>query len=500
MEPICFDPYVFNSKLCKCVEKKLSKKKECPPGKVLNEKTNRCINAPKTKENIPKVCPPGKVLNEKTNRCINAPKPKKSKKKNSVKKNSVGKNSIKKNSIIKKKSILPSPTKIVSIKSNTPILQLTLGNKIAKELSSPNKSPLKKVKEIDTILTAFSPLINQQLVSKVKGRPKGNIIECAQDRYDIVSYKIPKIMIDGKCVSYFSSKAQKLLLDRLKYTNKNLKVSDVTAPKQKLSNCWFNAMFMIFFISNKGRKFFKYLRQLMIEGKNINGDKINTKLRNVLARFNLAIEHSMTNRQDILDTYDTNDLIEGIYYNIPLSFRKKNEYIKKKGESSNPLLFYFALVSYLNNSDSVNIKRLPFWYNYEINIDGNIEETVYEKIDHNNPPDIIVVELMDSISTGYIFDKKELVLPKNKNIKYKLDSAVVRDTQTKHFCALLEIGDDECGFDGVSYRKLSKFNWKQKLGKNENFTFEGSNWYGTDNKIIWNFRDGYQMLFFYRTS
>ena len=75
---------------------------------------------------------------------------------------------------------------------------------------------------------------------------------------------------------------------------------------------------------------------------------------------------------------------------------------------------------------------------------------------------------MDSISTGYIFDKKELVLPKNKNIKYKLDSAVVRDTQTKHFCALIEIGDDECGFDGVSYRKLSKFNWKQKLGKNEN--------------------------------
>ena len=82
-------------------------------------------------------------------------KTKKIKKKNSVKKNSVGKNSIKKNSIIKKKSILPSPTKIVSIKSNTPILQLTLGNKIAKELSSPNKSPLKKVKEIDNVNSIF---------------------------------------------------------------------------------------------------------------------------------------------------------------------------------------------------------------------------------------------------------------------------------------------------------------------------------------------------------
>ena len=37
--------------------------KECPPGKVLNPKTNRCI---KEKPE----CPPGKVLNPKTKRCI----------------------------------------------------------------------------------------------------------------------------------------------------------------------------------------------------------------------------------------------------------------------------------------------------------------------------------------------------------------------------------------------------------------------------------------------
>jgi hypothetical protein len=59
----------------------------CPPGKVLNPKTNRCIND-KTKkkdkkddkkekkekkekdDKKEKDCPPGKVLNPKTNRCI----------------------------------------------------------------------------------------------------------------------------------------------------------------------------------------------------------------------------------------------------------------------------------------------------------------------------------------------------------------------------------------------------------------------------------------------
>ena len=39
--------------------------KECPPGKVLNPATNRCV-----KEKGPKECPPGKVLNPKTNRCV----------------------------------------------------------------------------------------------------------------------------------------------------------------------------------------------------------------------------------------------------------------------------------------------------------------------------------------------------------------------------------------------------------------------------------------------
>ncbi len=70
----------------KLEQKQIVKEKECPPGKVLNPKTNRCIKEPvvkpkkEPKEKIEqkqivkeKECPPGKVLNPKTNRCIKEP-------------------------------------------------------------------------------------------------------------------------------------------------------------------------------------------------------------------------------------------------------------------------------------------------------------------------------------------------------------------------------------------------------------------------------------------
>ena len=55
----------------------LKEKKECPPGKIRNPKTGRCIKDPALnqprdlKEN--KECPPGKIRNPKTGRCIKDP-------------------------------------------------------------------------------------------------------------------------------------------------------------------------------------------------------------------------------------------------------------------------------------------------------------------------------------------------------------------------------------------------------------------------------------------
>jgi hypothetical protein len=81
--------------------------KECPPGKIVNPKTGRCINKPKEKthkkpgrpkkfdkpeeseepkEKPKKECSPGKILNPKTGRCINKPKEKTQKRRGRPKK------------------------------------------------------------------------------------------------------------------------------------------------------------------------------------------------------------------------------------------------------------------------------------------------------------------------------------------------------------------------------------------------------------------------------
>ena len=82
-------------------------KKECPPGKIVNPKTGRCINKPKEKtqkrrgrpkkfdkteepkEKPKKECPPGKIINPKTGRCINKPKEKTHKRRGRPKKSVV---------------------------------------------------------------------------------------------------------------------------------------------------------------------------------------------------------------------------------------------------------------------------------------------------------------------------------------------------------------------------------------------------------------------------
>ena len=87
--------------------------KECPPGKILNPKTGRCINKPKEKthkrrgrpkkfdkseeseepkqstDKPEKECPPGKIVNPKTGRCINKPKEKTQKRRGRPKKSVV---------------------------------------------------------------------------------------------------------------------------------------------------------------------------------------------------------------------------------------------------------------------------------------------------------------------------------------------------------------------------------------------------------------------------
>ena len=59
-----------STRRCRRKTIKVTKKKKCSNGKILNPKTGRCINKPIKKTSKKKTCDPGKILNPKTGRCI----------------------------------------------------------------------------------------------------------------------------------------------------------------------------------------------------------------------------------------------------------------------------------------------------------------------------------------------------------------------------------------------------------------------------------------------
>jgi len=193
---------------------------------------------------------------------------------------------------------------------------------------------------------------------------------------------------------------------------------------------------------------------------------------------------------------DTNNIIKRIYNAMPKKY-KNNRMIRDVGEAHNPLKEYKGIINYLGNN-KVPFKNIDVGYDVEnlaqINklkdIDSNVEILMVEIYNDSNGPG-------DSGKDGVEWERKE-ILELDDGRKYALDSVIVRDTDNKHFCCVMTYDKKECGFDGVSFRRLSPFSWKQYLNKNEEWTFEGSNWNDTKGSIKWNFKNGYQILFYYR--
>ena len=114
----------------------------------------------------------------------------------------------------------------------------------------------------------------------------------------------------------------------------------------------------------------------------------------------------------------------------------------------------------------------------------------------NKIPDVYAITMIDKASKN--INDKPLTI-KLHGVDYVLDSVIIRDTEMYHFCALITCGGNELGFDGASMSRLNKFEWKKNINKDINWTFEGSN-FNEDKKdpILWNFRQAYQILFYYR--
>lgn len=358
-------------------------------------------------------------------------------------------------------------------------------------------------------MNSYSPSINKRLfVHSLKTLRANSIKLCDNLLYLQINTK--------KCQPYNSSNIQKLLLDNVR-SSKHLDISRFIPPIQLLSNCWFNTMFVTFFFSDKGRKFFRFFRELMITGKKLDNSPIPTTIAKIFFILNLFIEASYnqtTKSHDLFKTINqltnklnTNFFIYHLYKIITNSptaiqpdslFKNDNKVydIPNINDAGNPLAYYETLLSYLKYN-ILKIMKQTFLKK------ENVFETIKKKFNlktFTHIPDIIIIQDLQSSSkfeTSYTFTDM-----KNITYTYVLDSIILTNKDhfdpeaNSHFVSVLTCNKEEYKFDGSSLSKLETFKWKKMINSNKNWRFKEDPNYEPE---VYNFTKGYKIMFYYRS-
>ena len=343
---------------------------------------------------------------------------------------------------------------------------------------------------------SYSPTVNKELVM-LQSIERDKVHDCnnkkAFELKEPLQIGLPGQIFGKTCFPYYDPNAIKYLLKNLS-ANKHVNPEKIVPPIQSQSNCWFNTMFMTLFVSDKGRKFFHFFRQLMIEGIQSNGDSIPNNLRNGFALLNYAIDACLTGNKYAY-ILDTNAIIRNIYDAVPESYKEKLPYITNVDKSGNPMRYYGSLIYYLHN------KSLEFLF--VKNTNDKWKETILSDIKPNKHlPHFIILEIYDGSNktpgtSGTTTNKPRSFFV--SGAKYSLDSCVIRDTTQQHFCATLTCENKEFSYDGMSYHRLVPLEWKKYINSDFSWGFEGSN-NSDGTPLKWNFTHGYQMLLYYRVK
>ena len=362
----------------------------------------------------------------------------------------------------------------------------------------PNKTPI-NIEEISRDINeeiiqefkknpsdSYSPTINRELVL-LKSIERNPVFNCNNEQAFLLKEPlqigIPGHIYGKYCHPYNSFEAKRYLLKSLA-ANKHVNPDTIIPPIQSMANCWFNAMFVTLFVSDKGRKFFHFFRQLMIEGKQKNNQLIPDKLSNGFALLNYAIDACLSGNKYAY-ILNTNTIIKQIFDAIPADYKSHFTYIKDIDEAGNPVRYYLSLINYLNNKDL----QVMFSPDSDATWRSKIIERMRTK---NHVPHIIILEFFDDdkkttnkATSFYLNDKK-----------YVLDSCVIRDTSKQHFSAVLTCEKKEMAYDGMSFHRLVTMEWKKHLNSDFKWQFKGSEDNGR--LLTWNFTKAYQMLIYYR--
>ena len=328
---------------------------------------------------------------------------------------------------------------------------------------------------------SFSPTINREALQLRSISPNPNILICG-GKYQINIVKHGR----KKCLDWREKRVKKVMLDNL-LSKKPIHCGNIIAPKQNLSNCWFNAFFMVFFISDQGRKYHRFLREAMITSHLPKGRRIAKRLRWPFFLLNRYIEASLRGKDDparFAKLMDTNEVIRTIYRQLNPTYKG----IAKTRVPANPLTYYISIMEYLGKGDE---HFALSWFNAYDQKYQSVRSKIKEHISHyHRAPNMLFLE--------YSGDKK---VRKEKRVKistpsgtyhYGLDSAILRDIGGEHFSAYITCNGKEYGFDGESFSRISPFKWKNRINKNTKWRF--SEQYRT----YFNFTKGYLILLYYR--
>jgi len=370
-------------------------------------------------------------------------------------------------SVAKTASSVAKSASSVVLKNTTPEFNKSvakdLGDSIGKVSVMKSSKTAASVAVGDLISKSYSPSVNELLTNLQSLSPNPAAFAC-ENNQQIRIKKGSKM----ECVDWESEVAQDAMLKNLK--RKHIDFDKVIAPAQIEENCWFNVYFMCFFISDKGRKFFRYLRHEMITGKYPSNKELKkvTTLRWPFFLLNYYIESSILGRDDpenFAEQMNTNTLIR----EIGEILYKVNPKVTMPGKLGNPLNYYNMLTNYLAQTTIYLLPAAP-----KLLREKKMEKFLRkDRAQRGIVPHIIAVIVGAGKNKGD-FELTKTYKPGKDTFKYSLDSAMIFSSDRKHWCALITGNGKGYASDGSSFSRLTPYEWKSKINSDEEFSFEGS--------------------------
>lgn len=332
---------------------------------------------------------------------------------------------------------------------------------------------------------SYVPTVNKRLVSlKTKQRKTIRSSECNRNPFLLRNTEPFRLQINGVCYTFYERPAIDFLLHNLS-ANKHIDPTVLITPKQYDANCWFNVMFVTYFISDKGRLFFHFLRQLMITGSQSDGTPIEPELWKTFSLLNYFVDISAKG-DPLARNINTNAIILKLYHLI-----KHKTKIYNVSEPGNPVEYYKKIINYLNNQD-INILQVYCEPQWKSSLESQLSK--FLKQTKGRMPHIILLEFSSSVSNAVEKTRSTEMFLNNKH--YRLDSACIIDIEREHFSSCLTLEKQDYMYDGMSNHRLVKKQWKNLLNSNVEWSFAGSTNYDRTLKK-WCFLNGYHLLFYY---